>query len=411
MLSWLDNSFQYPFWVYVSIPIGAALIGWVTKILAVKMMFDPVEFKGIRPVFGWQGIVPRKAAKMASVSVDSITSKILQPQDMFERIDSDAMFEQLSDPLRGAARELVDTIMLSYQPQLWRAAPDQLKDLVVANVEERMPAATGRMIEQMRGQIDQFLDIKHMAVAALVRDKAMLNSIFKDISRPAFTFLIRSGFVSGFLIGLVQMVVFGVTGWHLALPLFGLLTGGLTDYVALQLIFRPVERRTILPGIKWQGVFLARRDEVIRGYSALLAREIFTPRTIMEHLLTGPMSDKFLGTLQSEIERTIDEEMGFAGRVIGAVGGKRYQDVKRKMADHVIDRMPETADQIERFAGDQLDIEAMMIEKMSEMDAKSFENLLRPAFKDDEWLIVVVGAALGFLCGELQSQLILLFAR
>ena len=52
-----------------------------------------------------------------------------------------------------------------------------------------------------------------------------------------------------------------------------------------------------------------------------------------------------------------------------------------------------------------------MVSKMMVLDSLSFENLLRPAFKDDEWIVVVLGAALGFLFGELQAQLILLLAH
>jgi uncharacterized membrane protein YheB (UPF0754 family) len=407
----MTEIFTYPLWVYISIPLGAALVGWATKILAVKMMFQPVEFKGIPPYLGWQGQIPKRAPKMAAIAVDSITSKIINPQQLFDRIDPDELAEELREPLREAAKELVETIMMSFQPQLWRATPDQLKDLVVANVESRIPAATRSMFDQFRGQIDQIFDIKHMVVTNLVRDKATLNNIFQDIGRPAFGFLIRAGLWFGFLIGLIQMVVFGLTGWHLVLPLFGLLTGGLTDYVALQMIFRPIERRTIFPGIKWQGVFQARREEVIRGYSALLAKEIFTPKAIMESLLTGPMSDKFFDIIETEIARTIDQQLGFAGKVIDVVGGRQYQAMKKTLATSVIDRIPETSAQIEKYANERLDLENTMIEKMAELTPLEYENLLRPAFKDDEWIIVVLGATLGFLFGELQSQIILLFAH
>jgi uncharacterized membrane protein YheB (UPF0754 family) len=194
----------------------------------------------------------------------------------------------------------------------------------------------------------------------------------------------------------------------LALPLFGLLTGGLTDYVALQMIFRPVEKRTIFPGFKWQGVFQARREEVIRGYASLMAKEIFTPKAIMESLLTGPMSDKFFDVIQTEIAATIDEQLGFAGRIIEVVGNTQYQQMKKQASELVLERLPETSPYIEAYMADRLDLENTMVEKMAQLDALSYENLLRPAFKDDEWIIVVLGAALGFLFGELQSQLILL---
>ncbi len=240
--------------MYITIPFGAAFVGWVTKILALKMMFYPVEFGGIKPYFGWRGQIPRRAPKMAAVAVDSLTSGILKPEELFDKIDPDELVKELGEPLREAAEELVNTMMMSFQPQVWRATPDQVKDLIVSNVEGRIPSAARGMFEEFRGQVDQIFDIKHMVVTNLVRDKATLNAVFEDIGRPAFTFLIRSGLVFGFVIGVVQMLVFGVTGWHLALPLFGLLTGGLTDWVALQMIFRPLERRTCFSASGGRGV-------------------------------------------------------------------------------------------------------------------------------------------------------------
>lgn len=410
MTGLMEHAFSYPLWVYITIPLGAAFVGWVTKILALKMMFHPVEFKGIKPYLGWQGQIPKRAPKMAAVAVDSLTSGILKPEELFDKIDPDELVSELGEPLREASRELVDTMMMSFQPQIWRATPDQVKDVIVKNVEGRIPTAARGMFGEFRDQVDQIFDIKHMVITNLVRDKATLNSVFQDIGQSAFKFLIKSGLYFGFLIGLVQMLVFGVTGWHLALPLFGLLTGGLTDYVALQMIFRPLTRRNVFLGIKWQGVFQANRTEVIRGYAALMAREIFTPKAIMESLLTGPMSDKFFDIIQTEISKTIDSQMGFAGRIINAVGGRQYQEMKQQIAGSIIEKLPETSSYIEEYAASRLDLENVMIEKMDGLDSQAYEDLLRPAFKDDEWIIVVLGAALGFICGEIQSQLILLLA-
>jgi hypothetical protein len=44
---------------------------------------------------------------------------------------------------------------------------------------------------------------------------------------------------------------------------------------------------------------------------------------------------------------------------------------------------------------------------MDLMTDEQYEGLLRPIFKDDEWIVVVLGAALGFLFGELQVHLLL----
>ncbi|WP_107866803.1 hypothetical protein [Agitococcus lubricus] len=60
-------------------PFVAAGIGYVTKIIAIWMMFNPIQWLGFETriagyrVFGWQGIVPRRATFMASIACDTMT--------------------------------------------------------------------------------------------------------------------------------------------------------------------------------------------------------------------------------------------------------------------------------------------------------------------------------------------------
>jgi uncharacterized membrane protein YheB (UPF0754 family) len=400
-------NFHEPLWVYISIPIAAALVGWFTKIVAVRMIFYPIEFKGIRPFLGWQGQIPKHAAKMAAIAVDSVTSKVLKPQELLDRIDPNDLAEELEGPFHDAAEEIVETIMNEYRPRLWAAMPSAAKRVVVANVARSAPAATNNVISGLRQNLDQVFDLKHMVVTNLVRDKRVLNRMFQEAGADAFEFLIRSGLYFGFYIGLVQVTVFGITGSHLVLPLFGLITGGLTDYLALTMIFRPKREKRIAPGIKWQGLFHSHREKVTRSYGALLAKDILTPAAIIESLLTGPGSDKFFEIIQEEIEKTVDQQTGVARSLIAlTVGSRKYNAMKTSIAQRVIQDMPETSRQVEAYAAERLDIENTIVERMRMMDTDDYENLLRPAFRDDEWVIVALGATLGFLFGEIQVQII-----
>jgi uncharacterized membrane protein YheB (UPF0754 family) len=54
-----------------------------------------------------------------------------------------------------------------------------------------------------------------------------------------------------------------------------------------------------------------------------------------------------------------------------------------------------------------LDVQGVIKTKMSMMTDEEYENLLRPAFKQDEWKLIAVGGVLGFLIGELQVHLFL----
>jgi uncharacterized membrane protein YheB (UPF0754 family) len=65
--SWseITQDFGAHWLVYLSMPFVAAFVGWSTKIVALEMIYRPLEFKGIGPI-GWQGIVPRRAGKVGS---------------------------------------------------------------------------------------------------------------------------------------------------------------------------------------------------------------------------------------------------------------------------------------------------------------------------------------------------------
>jgi len=43
---------------------------------------------------------------------------------------------------------------------------------------------------------------------------------------------------------------------------------------------------------------------------------------------------------------------------------------------------------------------------MKELSPHEFERLLRPAFEQDEWILIATGAVLGFLVGEGQVLLL-----
>ena len=86
----LESLLAYPdFWKYVSIPFIAGAVGWTTNWMAVQMTFYPLEFLGIRPFFGWQGIIPSKGEKMARKSVQLMTTQLINVREQFDKIDPD----------------------------------------------------------------------------------------------------------------------------------------------------------------------------------------------------------------------------------------------------------------------------------------------------------------------------------
>lgn len=401
---------NHPWWVYVSMPFIAALVGYGTKLVLLKMIFEPVEFVGIKPFLGWQGMIPRRAAKMAGIAVDSVMSELLKPEELFDRIDSDELLKQIEGPLHDSIEKVTESVMSEFNPGIWEMTPDVARRALISRIESRTPEITHRFLTVLRENVDQVFDIKHMVVTNLVADKHLLNKLMRDISRDALKFIVRSGLIFGFLIGLVQVAVFILTGWEWVIPIFGLITGGFTDWIALHMIFRPIEPNKRLFGIlPWQGLFHKLRKQVMRDYATLLSKEILTPRAVLDSLLKGPMSDKLFMMVEEETKKTIDKETGIARPFVAmAIGGRRYQDMKKRIAEKVIEQLPEHTADIEAYSTEALDLENLFVERMGEMSPPQYEELLRPAFRDDEKTVVIVGAILGFLVGELQVQLLLM---
>ncbi len=411
MLSWqeilADVGRSWPF--YLSMPIIAAIIGYVTKLVAIKMMFEPIEFVGIaKPYLGWQGIVPRKAAVMAEISCDTMTARLVRPEDVFGRLDPVRVAEEIEGPLLDTVEKITDQVAMLYAPALWNRTPEPVRRAIIRRVQGESPAIVRQIMSEVLANINEVFDLKDMVIQVLLREKRLLNKIFQRSGAEEFKFIARSGIYFGFLLGCVQAAVWALTHSPWVMPIFGGLTGWFTDWLALKMIFHPKKPTRILGLFTWQGLFLKRRKEVAREYGALIASEVVTPRNILEAIVRGPLSDRLFTLIQKQVKTAIDEQAGTVGRMfLHAVGSAQYAKMKELVADRVVETLPTTLRHVEKYAGDAMDLHNTLVTKMQELTEEEFEALLRPAFQQDEWILILVGAILGFLVGELQVFIML----
>jgi len=394
--------------LYASMPIVAATIGYVTKLVAIRMMFEPLEFVGRPPLLGWQGVVPGNAARMAGIACDLMTGRLIDPQEIFRRLDPDRVAREIEKPLLEAVDDITREVAAQFQPGLWESLPEAIRKAIIRRIQAESPALIRAIMEDMTSNVDRVFDLKEMVVTNLVRDKHLLNRLIQQAGQKEFQFIARSGLVFGFGIGCVQAATWALTHSTWVMPVFGLFTGWFTDWLALKMIFEPKEPVRYLGVFEWQGLFIKRRAEVAAQYGELIAQEILTPRNIMDAVLRGPLSDRLFGMVQKQVRRVVDEQAGLAKPlVVFAVGTARYQEMKEVVAQKVMERLPDTMRHIEKYAGDAMDIRNTLVSKMQQLTNDEFEGILRPAFRQDEWKLITVGAALGFLVGELQVHIML----
>lgn len=402
-----QTNFLAQWWLYLSMPIIAAIIGYVTKIAAVRMMFEPLEFIGIKPYLGWQGVIPRKAEKMASIAVDVITRRLITVEEIFARLDPREIANQIEKPMLGAVEEITREVLSQHQPGLWEMLPKFARERLIKRVQAEAPQVVAQVMTDIRSNVREVFDLKHMVIGALMRDKRLLNRVFAEVGRKEFRFFGHSGLVFGFGIGLVQMTVwlFYQSPW--ILPAFGLFIGFASDWLALQMLFHPKQPVKIL-GLTYQGLFLRRQQEVSRDYARLVADQIITPANIWQAILEGPGSDRLFTLVQKHVEQMVDEQAGIARPLVAfAIGSRRYQDMKKSVTAKLVETLPQTLRHVDNYAEGAMDIRNTLMERMQKLSPEEFEGMLRPAFKEDEWSLIIVGAVLGFIVGELQTYMLL----
>lgn len=411
MQGWHDivTDVQQNWLIYLSMPFVAAIIGFITKVVAIRMMFQPLDFVGIRPPYlGWQGIIPRKAAIMASISCDLLTSRLIRPSDVFDKLDPVRIAAEIEKPLLEVVDDITRQVAAHYSPGLWEMAPQSVKDLIVRRIQAESPALVRQIMIDIKSDINAVFDLKDMVISALLRDRTLLNRIFQEAGSEEFKFIRNSGLYFGFAIGCVQAVTWTLTHSIWVMPIFGGFTGWFTDWLALKMIFNPKQPTRYLGLVTWQGLFLKRRKEVAAEYGRLIAREVVTARNVFEAVLRGPLSDRLFHMVSRQVQRMVDEQAGIAKPfVVFAVGSSKYQSMKKMVSEELMKRLPETIRHVENYATDAMDLESTLVGKMQELSPEEFESLLRPAFQQDEWILITVGAVLGFLVGEFQVFIML----
>jgi len=404
----IEQILQHPdFWKYASIPFVAAFVGWSTNWLAVKLTFLPLEFLGKPPFLGWQGIIPSKAEKMAGTFIDSTMSRLGTLPEVFEHMEPEKISAHISRSLLPRMEELTDEVMLETNPVLWENLLSIVRERIYDRVRDRLPQLVDNLMEEIGTSVEDLVDLKHMITTRLVTDKALLNRLFLESGAAEFKFIVRSGLYFGFLFGLVQLGVWVLYDAWWILPLFGLLVGLATNWIALNLIFRPLHPKKVGP-FTLQGLFLKRQGEVAGVWCGIVTREILTIRALTHSMIYGPRSDRTRPLIRKHIKPLVDAAVGVVRPVAQvAVGMEGFARIKEKVGTMALDVADDPFDNHIFNEDRAIVVETFMRERMESLPPEQFQDLLRPCFQEDEWKLVLMGGVLGALAGL--GQLLLVF--
>ena len=96
------------------------------------------------------------------------------------------------------------------------------------------------------------------------------------------------------------------------MPAFGFAVGFISDYIALNMLFRPVRPRKFLGFIPFQGLLHAQRDKITHDYAKILAEDLFSPEILFDGDHQGPRRGQTLRARGQGNRRAIDAQTGVA---------------------------------------------------------------------------------------------------
>ena len=386
------------------------------------MLFNPLSFKGVRVPglaylatllprklqgipgvmqggIGWQGIIPSRAAKMGSIAVDKGIAKLGSPGDFYAQLDPEHIAEHILATVQRDIRELVERVMQREHPRLWADLPPRVREAVHARVLQQLPDIVRSVTDRIGTNIDQLLDIKLMVIRHIEAHPELANRIFLEVGRKELRFIINFGGVFGLVCGIPLIFLVEAVPYWWVLPIAGTIIGYWTNWLAIWMIFEPVAPRRFGPFIV-HGLFLRRQHEAADVYADVIAQDIVTMGNIGDELLRGPRADRTRRMIEDALRPAVDRATGPArGAVRVAMGTREYDAIREGVAVEGVDytMTPMTDPEFSRLQSAK--VHALIAARMRELPSEDFSEMLRTAMKEDEWLLVLHGAVLGFGAG------------
>ncbi|MTI69769.1 MAG: DUF445 family protein [Firmicutes bacterium] len=186
--------------------IVAAMIGWFTNIIAIKLIFRPLYPIKI-PVLNFeiQGLIPKRKEEIAKSVGDVVEEELLNIRDIIERIIEDEDISKIKFILKRRINNIVDE-------KLPALIPSSIKNMISEYVDEIVDSEGDKILKQL---IEETIDnaTERVSIADIVEEKInsydidKLERIIITIAKKELKHIEILGGVLGFFIGIIQGII------------------------------------------------------------------------------------------------------------------------------------------------------------------------------------------------------------
>ncbi|HSN65415.1 MAG TPA: DUF445 family protein [Fusibacter sp.] len=190
----------------IFLALVGALIGWLTNVIAIKLLFRPINPMGIKGTpFMIQGLIPKRKGEIAKSIGDVISEELVSMEVIVDQIIEDMDKKQIVEIIK-------EKIVIVANEKMPSLIPSMFKGMIIQNIES-MIDENGEQIVTELGE-----KLSHKAIEAIDISKMVEDQInaFDFVKIEQMTLKIAStelkhievlGGVLGFIIGLLQGVL------------------------------------------------------------------------------------------------------------------------------------------------------------------------------------------------------------
>ncbi|MGI5921848.1 MAG: DUF445 domain-containing protein [Syntrophomonadaceae bacterium] len=191
----------------IIIPVISAFIGYITNVLAIKMLFwpkKPINFG----LFQLYGVLPKRQADIARNIGELVENHLLSWDDLFAEVNT----PRLQDKLITSVTVIIKNKLSSILP---RVLPGKIVELIGDSIEKIMrqeaPGVINQFVNVQRDSITREIQIRNI-VETRVREFNLdeLEAMIRGVSSTELRFIEIMGGALGFIIGIIQVIMLAV---------------------------------------------------------------------------------------------------------------------------------------------------------------------------------------------------------
>ncbi len=200
-------------------------------------------------------------------------------------------------------------------------------------------------------------------------------------------------------IGLVRLI---------CIPLIGGLTGYLTNYLAVRMLFRPQAEVRIF-GIRFQGLVPRRRKQIAESIGQTVEQHLISHDDIRDALDDPEVKELIRGAFDERIDHLIEVKLkGLNPMFAMVLQGDMLLKIKTAILEELMQAVPPMTERIMDSLEERLDFQHIVEEKIEGFDLGTFEDLILRIASRELRAIEILGGVLGFFIGILTVLLLLI---